>query len=84
MRKPVFAICEQQRRRSDCAFAQSDQHLCYLLPRYIISLVSMSEIPVLCAGRFVSYLVANPEDRFSCDEAHNMLIKSCREPMSGN
>ena len=23
-----------------------------------------------CAGRFVSYLVANPEDRFSRDEAH--------------
>ena len=23
-----------------------------------------------CAGRFVSYLVANPEDRFSHDEAH--------------
>ena len=23
-----------------------------------------------CAGQFVSYLDANPEDRFSCDEAH--------------
>ena len=28
MRKPVYAICEQQRRRSACASAQSDQHLC--------------------------------------------------------
>ena len=28
MRKPVFAICEQQRRRSACASAQSDQRLC--------------------------------------------------------
>ena len=28
MRKPVIAICEQQRRRSACASAQSDQHLC--------------------------------------------------------
>ena len=27
MSKPVFAICEQQRRRSDCASAKSDQHL---------------------------------------------------------
>ena len=41
-----------------------------------ISLVSISElfkpIPSFggCAGRFVSTLVANPEDRFSHDEAH--------------
>ena len=28
MRKPVLAICEQQRRRSAWASAQSDQHLC--------------------------------------------------------
>ena len=33
MRKPVFAICVQQRRRSACASAQSDQRLCYSLPR---------------------------------------------------
>ena len=33
MRKPVFALCEQQRRRSAFTFAQSDQHLCCLLPR---------------------------------------------------
>ena len=33
MRKPGNAICEQQRRRSACASAQSDQHLCCSLPR---------------------------------------------------
>ena len=33
MRKPVFAICEQQRRRSACASSQSDQRLCYSLLR---------------------------------------------------
>ena len=27
-RKPVYALCEQQRRRSACASAQSDQRLC--------------------------------------------------------
>ena len=32
MRKPVFAICEQQRRRSACASAQSDQPFCCSLP----------------------------------------------------
>ena len=31
VRKPDFATCEPQRCRSDCAFAQSDQHLCYPL-----------------------------------------------------
>ena len=30
MRQPVYAICEQQRRRSACASAQSDQRLCSL------------------------------------------------------
>ena len=43
MRKPIYAICEQQRRRSACASIES-------------------------------YLVENPEDRFSRDEAH---IISC-------
>ena len=32
MRKSVFVICEQQRRRSACASTQSDQRLCCSLP----------------------------------------------------
>ena len=28
-KKPVFRVCEQQRRRPACASAQSDQRLCY-------------------------------------------------------
>ena len=32
MRKPVLAICKQQRRRSACASMQSDQYLCCSLP----------------------------------------------------
>ena len=31
--KTCFAICEQQRCRSACASTQSDQRLCYSLPR---------------------------------------------------
>ena len=31
-RKPIFTICEQQRHRSACASAQSDQRLCCSLP----------------------------------------------------
>ena len=33
MRKIVYAIREQQRRRSACASTQFDQHLCCSLPR---------------------------------------------------
>ena len=44
MRKPVFAICEQQRRRSACASAQSDQRLVVCCLDSVISLVSISEI----------------------------------------
>ena len=43
MRKPVYAICEQQRCRSSGASAQSDQPLCCC----IISLVPISEISSL-------------------------------------
>ena len=31
--KPVYVICEQQGRRSACPSAQSDQFLCYSVPR---------------------------------------------------
>ena len=32
VRKPVYAICEQQRHRSACALSQSDQRLYCSLP----------------------------------------------------
>ena len=76
MRKPVLAIFEQQMCRSACAFAQSDQHLCCLLPRYynISSFYTgnFKPPPIFCGwvGRIELTLVANPEDRFSRDEAH--------------
>ena len=44
MRKPVYAICAKQRRRSACAFAQSEQCLCFHWLGSIIPLVSISEI----------------------------------------
>ena len=75
MRKPVYAICEQQRHRSACTSAQSDQHLCCLLPSYYNTstfyIQNYEPLVSFCsgAGSFVSYLVENPENRFSCDEA---------------
>ena len=39
-RKPNIAACEQQRRRPDCAYAQSDQRLWYSLSGSIVMLVA--------------------------------------------
>ena len=76
IRKPVFALWEQQRRRSACTSAQSDQHLCCSLLRqynicscYVLNFKTIASL-CGCAGRFESYLVANYEDRFSRDEVH--------------
>ena len=44
MRKPVYSICEQQRRRSACASAQSDQRLCFRFLDSTVQLISISEI----------------------------------------
>ena len=74
MTKPAFAMCEQQRRRSACAFAQSNQRLCCSLPGWYNTssfyIRNFKPLPNFFgyAGRFVSYLVVNPEDRFSRDE----------------
>ena len=60
-----YVICEQQRRRSACASAQSDQHLyCSLLRQCNISRFYSWNFKTLasfcrCAGRFVSGLVGN-------------------------
>ena len=76
--KTCFDICEQQRCRSACASAQSDQHLCFSLPRYYNTssfyIRNFKHLPGFCgcAGPFESYLVADPEDRFSRDEADIM------------
>ena len=60
-----YVICKQQRRRSNCASAQSDQHLCCLLLRqYNISRFYSRNFKTLasfcgCAGRLVTGLVGN-------------------------
>ena len=76
VRKPVLAICKQQRCRSARACAKSNQHLYYSLLRqdnlssfYIQNFKSLASV-CSWAGRFEPYLVRNPEDRFSRDEAY--------------
>ena len=39
-----YAICEQQRCRSACASAQSDQHLCCSLLRSMICILAISKV----------------------------------------
>ena len=66
MRKPVYAICEKQRRRSASASAQSDQRLCCSLPgQYNTSTCCIKNFKALAsfcswADRFEPYLVENP------------------------
>ena len=47
MRKPAFAISEQQRRRSACTATQFDQHFIVRCLDSIIPLVFMSDISSL-------------------------------------
>ena len=60
-----YAICEQQRRRSACASAQSDQRLCCLRPRQndtsSLYIRNFKILAGLCswAGQFVSCLVGD-------------------------
>ena len=88
MRKSVFALFEQQRRRSACASAQSDQHLCCSLHRlYNTSSFYIRNFKPLpsycgCAGRFESYLVRNRKQVFSWRDSYlsqrNVFLKHYR------
>ena len=78
IRKPVYAICKK-RCRSACASMQSDKRLYCLLLRwyntYSSCIQNFKTLASFCswAGWLESYLVANPEDRFSHDVAHFMI-----------
>ena len=53
------------------SYCEADQRLCLRYTDSTISLLLKSEISSFCdcTGRFVSDLVGNPEDRFSCLES---------------
>ena len=42
-RKPDFVVCEHQRRRLACAYAQSGQRLCYSLPGRLLAKLAMEK-----------------------------------------
>ena len=80
MRKPVYAICDNKD-------ADQPVHLCSLISVFVIHFLDRiisTEWYILnfktlaslsCwAGRFETNLVANPEDRFSHDMAHIIVL----------
>ena len=81
-RKPDFVVCEQQRHRSACAFAQSDKHLCYSQSGKdncpTSSMQNFKILAVLVAEQtgIGPYLVRNPKDSFSCVEVQ-ILLQQC-------
>ena len=65
MRKPVHAICEQHPRSLISAFVVR----CLDSIIHLLAIAEISKTLTSPCNRFESQLVANPEDRFSRDEA---------------
>ena len=82
-------VCEQQRHRLDCAYAQSDQRLCYsLIVKYHILAWykrNFNFLASLCSWGdwFESRFVGTPEDRFSRGEAQIMFSRMNTVCMKG-
>ena len=71
MRKPDFCLCENKGADQLHSNCEADQHLCFRNTDSTISLL-LKLLAWLCdcTCRFLSDLVENPEDWFSCVEAH--------------
>ena len=71
MRKPVYAICDQQRHRSACASADQPAHLHSLIGAFVVRCLD-SIIPLVSISKISSLYLSstNPEDRFSSDKAY--------------
>ena len=88
MRKPVYAICEQQRRRSACASAQSDQRLCCRCLDSMTPLVAMYDISSLylasVAAQTGLYLTwsETPKTGFLVTWLNYLPERNCFFPMS--
>ena len=81
MKKPVYALCEQQRFRSDCALTQSGQQFFVHCFDSIIPIVAKPKVsslsPVFVAEQTGLSLTwaHTTEDRFSRDEAQIKLSR---------
>ena len=71
--KMSYVICEQQRHRSACASAQSDQHLCVNSVMSLVSVTKISSLMLASVAEQASLCLTwseTPEDTFSRDMAH--------------
>ena len=83
VRKPAFCVCENKDADQLHGNREADQPLCFryiestfpLLPKYEIQPLA---ILCGCTAWFMWDLVGNPEDRFSHNEAHMILIAQLR------
>ena len=75
MGKCVNVICEQQRHRSACASAQSDQRLCFRCLDSIISLDSIASVAAQ-AGLCLAWSETH-EDTFCHVVAHIYVYRLC-------
>ena len=75
MRKPAFCLCKNKDADQLRGNREADQRLCF---RYTESTIIRNFEPLAifcgCTARFLSNLVGNPEDRFSHNEAHMMVL----------
>ena len=79
MRKPVYAICEQQRLRSDCASTQSDQQfcgsqLCCIIPIVAKTKVSSLSLVSVAEQTGLFYLVAHHRRQVFSRRGSNKLV----------
>ena len=80
MRKPVYAMCKQQRLRSDCASTQSDQQfcgslLCGIIPIFAKPKVSSLSLVSVALQTGLSLTWSHTtEDRFSRNEVQIKLV----------
>ena len=74
MRKPVYTTRVHQRRKSTCASVQSGQRLCCSLPGWY------KRYRVVSAGLSIAQ---TPEDRFSRDMAHLLLLYPAIQKVAG-
>ena len=76
MRKSVFCIRENKDVDQLRGNREADQRLCF---RFMASRIPLLFKPLSifcgCTARFVSELVGSPEDWFSHNEAHILLLK---------
>ena len=78
MRKLDFCTCENKDADQLCGNSEADQRLCFRYTDSTIPLLPKYDKPLAilcgCTARFVLDLVGNPEDRFSHNEAHLIVL----------